>query len=83
MLYSQAGLYGALSTDPFSENKIEYFETDSNGEISFPHLVFSVEGGAEANFLPLFSCLGNTNKDSWVDVLTSVKAARFALQYDT
>jgi len=76
-------LYGALTTDPFTENKIDYYETDSNGEISFPHIIFSVEGEAEKNFLPLFSCLGNTNKDSWVDVTTSVTSTRFALQYET
>ena len=44
LMFSQAGLYSYDSIYPFKESKIEYYYTDSNGEITFPHVKFTGYG---------------------------------------
>jgi len=37
-------LYSYDSIDPFGTSKIDYFKTNSEGEISFPHTKFTIYG---------------------------------------
>ncbi len=58
LMFAQAGLYSYDSTEPFKESKIEYFYSDVNGEISFPHVKFTGYGEGDLSHWQKFTCDG-------------------------
>jgi len=57
-MFSQAGLYSHDSKDPFASSRIEYFKSDKNGEISFPHTKFTDYGVGGDTLVVKYICEG-------------------------
>ena len=68
-------------TDPFAVTAhIEYFTSDSNGLIKFPHTKFSIFGVGNTYYTPAFSCEGTTVTSHAVYVESKVKSVSFAIK---